>query len=220
MKSMCLGEEELQHGLCYKKCPEEFKGVGPVCWKGIKPKGRGVGKLRLECPTTKSDQDGGLCYKQCDNNYDGVGPACWQKICPVHAPNRCGVLCLADGVPCSDTIMQVAGQGISTIMAAIQGNVPGAIKGSLKLAESLAKYPKCHRVLEAENMVEGKEATIEKDRETETYDEMKQKQRNEETVSRDDKSRETRIDDNFKQDPAQDQGKHARKCNKYRRHKI
>ena len=30
-------------GLCYKPCPDGYKGVGPVCWKGIKAHGRGVG---------------------------------------------------------------------------------------------------------------------------------------------------------------------------------
>jgi hypothetical protein len=34
---------DLQAGLCYKKCADGYKAVGPVCWKGLKNYGRGAG---------------------------------------------------------------------------------------------------------------------------------------------------------------------------------
>ena len=39
----CLEGKEKDAGLCYKPCREGYKGVGPVCWKGLKSYGRGVG---------------------------------------------------------------------------------------------------------------------------------------------------------------------------------
>ena len=37
--------------LCYKPCAEGYKGVGPVCWRGWRSYGRGVGTgMRQQCP--------------------------------------------------------------------------------------------------------------------------------------------------------------------------
>ena len=56
-------------GLCYKPCPEGFKGVGPVCWKGIKAHGRGVGTpMKPICSEGAVMQTLGfasLCSKKC-----------------------------------------------------------------------------------------------------------------------------------------------------------
>ncbi len=74
--STCRDPLEKSGLLCYPKCRDGYKGVGPVCW-GTFPKsyGRGFGKV-LDC---KSDEvyDAGLCYKDCRDNYSGVGPVCW-----------------------------------------------------------------------------------------------------------------------------------------------
>jgi hypothetical protein len=36
---------DFQGGLCYKKCASGYKAVGPLCWKGAKNYGRGVGTV-------------------------------------------------------------------------------------------------------------------------------------------------------------------------------
>ena len=104
----CAADQDHDAGLCYKKCPAGFKGVGPVCWQhcpdGYKDDGatcrkdthifkkdsygRGVGKpMHLtrhgwRCSDSHPDKDAGLCYENCRGGYNGVGPVCWQKDCP------------------------------------------------------------------------------------------------------------------------------------------
>ncbi len=97
---ICGDNLDKDAGLCYKKCPDGFNGVGPVCWKPcpegyhndgatcrkdvhITKKdsyGRGVGKP-MPCKGETTDKDAGLCYKPCKAGYDGKGPVCWQN-CP------------------------------------------------------------------------------------------------------------------------------------------
>ena len=51
--SGCPDGKQLDAGLCYNPCPEGYKGVGPVCWKGIKshPRGVGTGRVsKMDCP--------------------------------------------------------------------------------------------------------------------------------------------------------------------------
>ena len=55
----CSGKEK-DAGLCYKKCPANFKGVGPVCW-GQTPKGwvncgMGSAKDSVTCAQVSGDQ--------------------------------------------------------------------------------------------------------------------------------------------------------------------
>jgi hypothetical protein len=60
-----LGEGFEKHqGLCYKKCKDGYKGVGPVCWKrkGLGSYGRGEGKLPMPCEMSRAGADGN-CYK-------------------------------------------------------------------------------------------------------------------------------------------------------------
>lgn len=92
-------------GLCYKDCPSNYKGVGPVCWgecpsgfkdTGIdclKPKsyGRGAGHISKE-KCEKSDDHGAkkngcekyglLWYPKCDHNYHHVGCCVCSPNCP------------------------------------------------------------------------------------------------------------------------------------------
>ena len=86
------GEKEMEAGLCYNKCKEGYKGVGPVCWKscpaGWKDTGvaclkdsygNGAGEPLNYCGD--KEMDAGLCYNKCPGGYKGVGPVCW-ATCP------------------------------------------------------------------------------------------------------------------------------------------
>ena len=58
----CSANKELDAGLCYSKCPQGFKGIGPVCWQnkgpfpGWKLCGMGYAKDKGFCTTITSDQ--------------------------------------------------------------------------------------------------------------------------------------------------------------------
>ena len=39
------GFPDLQRGLCYQACPDQFWGAGPVCWQGARSHPRGVGRV-------------------------------------------------------------------------------------------------------------------------------------------------------------------------------
>jgi C1A family cysteine protease len=96
----CGDNEQQDSGLCYPRCREGFKGVGPVCWAScpagysddgatcrkdavIQPKpsqGRGVGTTPTVCGPNR-ELNAGLCYESCRTGFHGVGPVCWQN-CP------------------------------------------------------------------------------------------------------------------------------------------
>jgi hypothetical protein len=84
-------------GLCYPKCKDRFRGVGPVCWEDC-PSGYTDDGLTCRksgyCPPG-TDRDGALCYPQCDSGYKGVGPVCWEN-CPSGYTDT-GALCSAGG---------------------------------------------------------------------------------------------------------------------------
>ena len=56
----CESTEEKQSGLCYKKCPAGYKGVGPVCWAmaphGMSTCGMGAAKDAETCRSIVTDQ--------------------------------------------------------------------------------------------------------------------------------------------------------------------
>lgn len=47
-KSVCPSGKVEGAGLCYTPCAEGWAGRGPICWKGIKSYGRGVGVLKID----------------------------------------------------------------------------------------------------------------------------------------------------------------------------
>jgi hypothetical protein len=93
--SGCGPGKELDAGLCYQKCEQGYRGIGPVCWGSCEPGyhddgatcrrdvhiyakgsyGRGVGTV-MPCGGDE-EGDAGLCYKRCREGYHGVGPVCW-----------------------------------------------------------------------------------------------------------------------------------------------
>ena len=65
----CPDGKQKDAGLCYNPCPEGFKGVGPVCWKGAKSHPRGVGSpLVGRCPRGDRSIEG-FCYKECPPHH-------------------------------------------------------------------------------------------------------------------------------------------------------
>jgi hypothetical protein len=72
------GSDYLCSLLCYPPCPQGYDGVGPVCWNGTKPMGRGVGHI-LGC-SNSTEYDTGLCYKKCPVGFHGKGPICWETV--------------------------------------------------------------------------------------------------------------------------------------------
>ena len=107
-RQVCNVDEELITGLCYPKCRDGFKGVGPVCW-GVCPSGqtdigvscqknnpimRSTTPKPLKCQSDQ-DEDAGLCYPKCQAGYNGVGPICW-NTCPLGMTDI-GVSCQKNG---------------------------------------------------------------------------------------------------------------------------
>jgi hypothetical protein len=89
-----------QASLCYTPCRAGFKGVGPICWKGIKNYGRGVGKF-LQCGPNEQNSSS-LCYPPCQANSKGIGPVCW-GFCP-KGMTDCGAMCTPDAAACTKSI--------------------------------------------------------------------------------------------------------------------
>jgi hypothetical protein len=85
---VCSTELEQDAGLCYDKCKDGYKGVGPVCWQrcpgsmkdaGVSctkdSKGRGVGKP-MTCGGDFPEQIGALCYANCPEDKTTEGLLC------------------------------------------------------------------------------------------------------------------------------------------------
>lgn len=92
----CGPNEEIDAGLCYKKCRSGYYGAGDICLKHC-PQGfkdldlfctdldiqtkqsypRGIGST-LIC-SSNEEQNGALCYPKCYSGFHGVGPVCWQN---------------------------------------------------------------------------------------------------------------------------------------------
>jgi len=107
----CAPGQDKDAGLCYKKCPAGFKGVGPVCWGtckegytndgmtcrrnahifGKKSYGRGAGYAlwsKNKCNDAHKDvggceKYGAIYYPKCKAGYSNVGCCiCREKSCP------------------------------------------------------------------------------------------------------------------------------------------
>lgn len=102
VRNICAANvPNLDAGLCYKNCPEGYKGIGPVCWtqKAVSQP-RGVGLVPDQCPPSHPNFDAGLCYRECPNPaYDGIGPVCWGS-CGGRYEEPCGVGCATSVASC------------------------------------------------------------------------------------------------------------------------
>ena len=107
-----------QAGLCYKSCPSGYKAVGPVCWKGLKAKGRGAGTIPSKCDDGY-EKDAGLCYKNCKATFYGVGPVCWKK-CSGLTPTNCGAACASSAAACVNSITDKASACIQALSNIIE----------------------------------------------------------------------------------------------------
>ena len=69
-------------GLCYNPCREGYKGVGPVCWKGIKAYGRGAGTaMQFDCPEgIAKTLLGFYCFKKCPEHYIATTIGSYLKV--------------------------------------------------------------------------------------------------------------------------------------------
>ena len=129
--SACRDGEDKNGALCYRKCSDGYKGIGPVCWKFPKSHGRGAGKPMI-C-AHGLEQNGALCYNRCPGGYGGVGPVCWGN-CP-GGMSKCGALCLRNGQSCAGRILSIAADvlkqaaGAATKVGAIATAAMAAGKG-------------------------------------------------------------------------------------------
>jgi len=56
----CASDEEKDGALCYPKCRDGYKGIGPVCWQ-------------QNCPADKPKKRGLICYEDCAQREGGNG---------------------------------------------------------------------------------------------------------------------------------------------------
>jgi hypothetical protein len=56
----CASDEEKDGALCYPKCRDGYKGIGPVCWQ-------------QNCPADKPKKRGLICYEDCGLREGGNG---------------------------------------------------------------------------------------------------------------------------------------------------
>lgn len=75
----CPSHLEYDAGLCYKRCPEGYLGVGPMCWVKEMSYGRGAGEIMSYCGKDKV-YDAGLCYPRCASGYRGIAFLCWRNF--------------------------------------------------------------------------------------------------------------------------------------------
>jgi hypothetical protein len=97
----CGANQEMDAGLCYKKCKEGYKGVGPVCWQQCpsgfhddgaycrkpEPYGRGAGRVSKNlCERHEGDgnceKNAGLWYKKCKPGFHATGCCVCSPNCP------------------------------------------------------------------------------------------------------------------------------------------
>lgn len=136
----CKDEQDYDAGLCYPKCSDGTKGVGPVCWGLGNTYGRGVGKLPFGC-SDDHDYDTGLCYPKCKKGHNGIGPVCWRKKCPNFLPFKCGALCTASEIKCAELIASAVSGGD---FPPISGS--DALDMVIDNAAQMTAFPTCHQV--------------------------------------------------------------------------
>lgn len=150
VRNVCAaGVPDLDGGLCYKNCPQDYNGVGPVCWTQ-KPvsQPRGVGLVPDQCPSSHPNFDAGLCYRNCPNPaYAGVGPVCWGS-CTGRYKEQCGVGCATSKVSCGlvTTEMVIAPlEAVASILSlggySLVDKAKDGIKKGLKEAVDAADGP-------------------------------------------------------------------------------
>jgi hypothetical protein len=112
---MCPTDKDTDAALCYTKCRDGYKGVGPICWKtcptGMTDVGvscqknglinRSAHPKPLMCKAPEIDE-GGLCYPPCTTGYKGVGPICW-GACPADMKGEKGACMKGVPVPRNST---------------------------------------------------------------------------------------------------------------------
>lgn len=109
--------------LCYPPCANQnATGLGPICWNGFKPVGRGFGRV-LGCGKDR-EYVAGLCYKPCPDGFYSSGLWCVEK-CPASAPYPCGFLCTVDADGCNAEYRELSMSGFAALsgIAAIAASI-------------------------------------------------------------------------------------------------
>ena len=92
MEDTCKPDFELDAGLCYPKCRDGYKGVGPVCWAQSVNIGIGSVIGLEDCPQgfltegliCREPITGGGCTTHCDGNWDwNSGGFCKTRCEPI-----------------------------------------------------------------------------------------------------------------------------------------
>ena len=92
MEDTCKPDFELDAGLCYPKCRDGYKGVGPVCWAQSVNIGIGSVIGLEDCPEgfltegliCREPITGGGCTTHCDGNWDwNSGGYCKTRCEPI-----------------------------------------------------------------------------------------------------------------------------------------
>jgi hypothetical protein len=115
-----------QASLCYTPCRAGFNGIGPICWKGIKNYGRGVGKV-LQCGPNEENSSS-LCYPPCQANSNGIGPVCW-GLCP-KSMTECGAMCTPDAAACAEVNKEMIKKVFNLV-----GSAASAAAGSVDVSK-------------------------------------------------------------------------------------
>lgn len=171
--STCYENEEKNGLLCYPKCNDGYKGVGPVCWqicpvgyvdtgafcspKGIdffrkltfakKTYGRGAG-TPMKC-ANQLELDGGLCYEMCNSGYRGVGPVCW-KNCQGAYGVDCGAFCSVNLSKCTLTLTEMGMTAFDMLFQLSKLN-PTTLLNTIKNAEKSLGFKLCDNINYTDN---------------------------------------------------------------------
>jgi len=78
IKLDCTDNKINQDGLCYDKCRNGYKNVGPVCWKTCEDD-IDVGALCRNRCRDGYKEISGICYKNCKSGEKDIGLACVKK---------------------------------------------------------------------------------------------------------------------------------------------
>jgi hypothetical protein len=78
IKLGCSNDKFNKDGLCYNKCRDGYKNIGPVCWKSCN-QDIDLGTLcRNKCRDGYKEISG-ICYKNCSSGEKDIGLACVKK---------------------------------------------------------------------------------------------------------------------------------------------
>ena len=125
----CAGQRD-HKSWCEKKAPIAVSKV--------------VDSNKSPCPTGSKEGLFNTCVAECDSSWEQFGLSCVSR-CPANT-THCGILCLGEGVDCTEKIEQVTDAVIELAISASASTVGiGALwvaKDAVDLADAI-NYPTC-----------------------------------------------------------------------------